>query len=650
MAVRWLTVVGLVLITGGAVWWLWQIALLDPTAQSAATGYGQLVLAALGTIVMLASAAIRRFTPDPLPPVDVRADELAKVMLETWEKAVVERDLTTPLPIHWRSAGPDRGNLKDLYTLYTDLPAQRLIITGKPGAGKTAAGILLLVDALTRRATAENRTHVPVPVMVTLHGWDPTTTSVRDWLVARLAEIPGFDRGARDLVNRVAVFLDGFDEIDEALRPTVLRQLSRQATFRLVLLSRTDELAAAGKQHALVGAVTVELRPLDADVAADHLLSRFTEPPPAWQAVADHLRTTPTSPLTRTLRNPFLLTLLRDAYPPAGPVDELLDSKRFRKAAQLETHLLDRALDAAYASGPERLPQRYSPQAARRTLTYLAHQLNQRGTRDLAWWEIPQWTDRPLGVILRAHVVVAVVAVLTGALLGLSYWLATGQPVVTGLPIGLVVGYVCAFMTIRSGLTPKRTPPGWWRTPFRPRALLTALPGGFGVALVLTLVDSTLPGVLGWITTGVVTWLALGFGASLFSGTQDDGSALDPPRSWRQDARSGLAFTAVAALGAFVIGLGFGSRFGGGVLATLAIGALGGLAGAVWIWPTSTTTWPVFCAQAQLTLTRRTPLRLLRFLEDARQRQVLRTAGPVYQFRHATLQDRLASGVDPDVT
>jgi hypothetical protein len=31
----------------------------------------------------------------------------------------------------------------------------------------------------------------------------------------------------------------------------------------------------------------------------------------------------------------------------------------------------------------------------------------------------------------------------------------------------------------------------------------------------------------------------------------------------------------------------------------------------------------------------------MRFLEDAHDRNVLRTVGPVYQFRHARLQDRL---------
>ncbi len=40
-----------------------------------------------------------------------------------------------------------------------------------------------------------------------------------------------------------------------------------------------------------------------------------------------------------------------------------------------------------------------------------------------------------------------------------------------------------------------------------------------------------------------------------------------------------------------------------------------------------------------------TPVRLLRFLDDARGRHVLRTVGPAYQLRHARLQDRLAHPV-----
>ena len=53
--------------------------------------------------------------------------------------------------------------------------------------------------------------------------------------------------------------------------------------------------------------------------------------------------------------------------------------------------------------------------------------------------------------------------------------------------------------------------------------------------------------------------------------------------------------------------------------------------------------WSSSLAFMQLAASDRTPVRLMRFLEDARSRSVLRTVGPIYQFRHARLQDRLAA-------
>ena len=56
-------------------------------------------------------------------------------------------------------------------------------------------------------------------------------------------------------------------------------------------------------------------------------------------------------------------------------------------------------------------------------------------------------------------------------------------------------------------------------------------------------------------------------------------------------------------------------------------------------------TWATSLAFIQLARRWETPVRLMRFLEDAQERGVLRTVGPVYQFRHARLQDRMAARV-----
>jgi hypothetical protein len=49
----------------------------------------------------------------------------------------------------------------------------------------------------------------------------------------------------------------------------------------------------------------------------------------------------------------------------------------------------------------------------------------------------------------------------------------------------------------------------------------------------------------------------------------------------------------------------------------------------------------LFCTQLAFAMRGR-PVRFLPLLEEARERQILRQAGAVYQFRHADLQDRLA--------
>ncbi len=56
--------------------------------------------------------------------------------------------------------------------------------------------------------------------------------------------------------------------------------------------------------------------------------------------------------------------------------------------------------------------------------------------------------------------------------------------------------------------------------------------------------------------------------------------------------------------------------------------------------------WMSFAiARAWLAARRQLPLRLLRFLEDAYARGVLRQAGAVYQFRHARVREHLATNV-----
>jgi hypothetical protein len=73
-----------------------------------------------------------------------------------------------------------------------------------------------------------------------------------------------------------------------------------------------------------------------------------------------------------------------------------------------------------------------------------------------------------------------------------------------------------------------------------------------------------------------------------------------------------------------------------------------GLAAGLIFGLTHSETWAVTLAFAQLARRQHIPARLMPLLEDARERQVLRTVGPIYQFRHARLQDRLAGQAKHD--
>jgi hypothetical protein len=131
---------------------------------------------------------------------------------------------------------------------------------------------------------------------------------------------------------------------------------------------------------------------------------------------------------------------------------------------------------------------------------------------------------------------------------------------------------------------------------------------------------------------------------------------LDPPSLWRRERQFGIVTGIVAGI---VLGLVFefvnvlinvfstvirfgpvsdGPNFGG-----LVVGLVTGLGSGLM----SSTTWATALASAQLRRRGETPTRLLRFLDDAHKRQVLRTVGPTYQFRHARLQDRLDKTREP---
>jgi hypothetical protein len=76
-----------------------------------------------------------------------------------------------------------------------------------------------------------------------------------------------------------------------------------------------------------------------------------------------------------------------------------------------------------------------------------------------------------------------------------------------------------------------------------------------------------------------------------------------------------------------------------GLTVAFTVGAVAGIA----VWIGASETWRTSLAFLQLSLGGRAPREGIDFLNDAYEtRNILRTAGPIYQFRHARLQELLA--------
>lgn len=572
---------------------------------------------------------------EPLP-LERAADQLAEQLRRQWERAAAERGLTSlaPIPLRWRwsprpVAGPiaeavggtggrrfaplpgmaavtaeqlRSGTLTDLLGVYGGLGSGRLIVLGEPGAGKTGAGILLLRDALAHRATlmAGDRARVPVLVLVTPRGWDPTAEPFAEWLAASLARNYALLRApqyggdaARRLIEDgcLAVILDGLDELPEALRPVALRALDEQVTFRLVVLTRSEELVAAVSGGHLRGAAALELLPIGPHQVAEYLTSGQIDPLPVpWRHVIDHLREHPKGALAHALTTPLMLTLLRDTYGPEEGVDELLDGSRFGSEKAIEDHLLDRVLTAAYTPRPGQPVPRYTVDQARRWLGQLARRMNEDGIRDLAWWRIPRWVSAWPRVFATVVIVGLFSAFLVWPLAGLAAHLPVlsafpAEPSTTravvfarGLGYAFMFGLGLLLVPPPGGQSPPQRERPRWSTADIPLILLLGAGVGLGSGLENGLVGSVTNG----LAIGLVSSFVVGLGFVLGGGPPQRlgwlrWSGTDTRTNLRTGLVIGLVIGLVAGLGygfgyELTNGLQYGFMVGIGYLLVIAVG------------------------------------------------------------------------------
>ncbi|MCX2951375.1 NACHT domain-containing protein [Lentzea sp. NEAU-D7] len=586
---------------------------------------------------------------------------------------------------------PLSGLVQDFTETYRGVPSGRMVVLGRGGAGKTVLVLQFALDLLKQW-----RIGGPVPVILSVGTWNPTTTSLRTWVEEQLArDYVGLGKIGRSRAPTASVLVaegqilpifDGFDEIAAQHRKQALRLLS-ECNLPMVLTSRTEEYAAAARElHVLSRAAAVELIDISPEDLRTYLpRTRRNNPGSAsWEHVLDQLERQPLDPacndLARVLSTPLMVALARDIYGEGTHLDPsvLLDQRRFSGTDALEHHLLDAFISELYTRPQEttgrrrRQAPRWDPALVQHWCAHLARRLDHHGTRDFVWWTLAREAPRRGSGVLLGLVGATVghflcttdvqfpVRAVFGLVLavGFSIWLHLG--LAGGLPTGLVfgiaggmalgwpAGLLAGQLGVVAGLVIDRRagPPRPVVARLGLRRNLRRAAGGLTTVAATGVATGLVVGVLSGFTisagAGMLGGVAVGVGTALAAFVNqpaDTAQAVDPHSAFHADRSSVLL---VGSFGGFLFGVSFGVAgdlsSGFIVLSGAGFTAVGVAALALG------SAWGEFClARSWFGLRGELPWRLLTFLHDAHDRGLLRQSGAAYQFRHARLQDRLAS-------
>ncbi|MFI1183619.1 FxSxx-COOH system tetratricopeptide repeat protein [Streptomyces sp. NPDC020799] len=534
---------------------------------------------------------------------------------------------------------------------------------------------------------------------------------LQDWLKDQLPRLYPALRSAehapalQDLIagSRILPVLDGLDELPPTTQAATISALNRSLRDddQLILTSRTTEFRNATQAAAAVigSSAVLQARALSPATVAEYLQKVPPIQAPRWRRVLDGLCTAPLpgQPETATAEEgwkitlaaisatPLGLWLLRTVYTaPGADPDELTDTSRFRNPADLRAHLLDSLVPALIASrSPSKDPARpfqprrlRDPGDTRRYLARLAHLLAQPTmlarlprTRDLAWWRLASDTiDRPLpglgvGFMLLFSLTLGLLSGLgTESMFGSSLvgWLMGGfWGALAGAVVGGFIGEEMMADSERGA--------GLWRwiedepglADFKLRGRGGKLLESVGSELIFRflprLVTVPIFGLAAWLVFGPTAWLMAALkttliGVPVVALTAGFTAWVETPVS---AARASTPLTSLRADRTLHITRTFLFGLSSGLLLLFVYGPSAGLMGGLMGLEAGLLLYGGHAWLAYVIATRRLarrgelPRDLMSFLDDAHRLGLLRAVGPIYQFRHAELQDHFARGYQP---
>lgn len=395
----------------------------------------------------------------------------------------------------------------------------QLVVLGEPGAGKSTLALLFAL------AVIESAPSGPVPVLLTLAGWNPSEP-VKDWIASRISDdYPALSKRQAALLlkqQRILPVLDGLDEIHATRLETALDTLDDAAGSNLPMLitCRSAEYEQAVEEYgALSRAVVIEIDRIDLESAKMYLEDREVAGSNRWAPVIAAMEHDPKTTSARLLSTPLMLDLARRVYRKPDSRPKALTEFTTTEAA--EHHLLDELIPNAYEDQREQ-------EQARRWLGFLSQHLYDRvRTTNFEWWHlaraVPQW-----GIALVVTILFFVAAIppfLSGFLTYYGFSAAS-------LPV-LVSGVLALAMMV--GLHAGRS------------AHAVALPSGTGLAAV--------GGALRDLATFIIALCTIGTGALLIIYLVDPQTAGESTTSTLVAFKRGEMQEILVLLGGAMLGL-----------------------------------------------------------------------------------------------
>jgi len=508
-----------------------------------------------------------------------------------------------------------------------------LLILGEPGGGKS---ILLCDLAQSLLSKAEQDESQPLPVILNLSSWATKRLPLDQWLVEEL-EGPHYSiqlsqRWLQQERPKLLPLLDGLDEVAPSAREACIEAINTYHSkhkVRLVVCCRLEEYQALSEQQRLTVQSVVAIQPLSSEQVNDYL-ARAGE---GLAAVQTAMNTN--HALQELLTTPLMLSVVALTY--KGKTDKDLPQlgSPEEQQRQIFEHYVTRMLD------PTEKPTRkwcYTPDSTQKWLIWLAQQLQKRSLTQFYIEQLqPDWLSnhwsriayRGIGGLLYG----LVGSLSVGAVYGDFGWISGGL-------VGVLVAVRPGSKIIeRSSLRVLD-----WSLKSVRKIVFITLSIGLGFWLFSLLLNGRSALVL------LPDWLLLGLFISLVTGgikiqKVPEQTLVKPNQGIWRAGRSGLLYGLILLLVLGVMvglppnvpldGLRFGLLFG------LPSGLLFG--GSTFI--------RHFILRLCLWRSGVMPWHYVRFLEEAKDRILLRPVGGGYRFIHPLFQQYFASlNITPPTT